>query len=162
MVCPPFWIIVSKLVLYTLKPVWPVLNKICPPFWIIKFNQSQTSLCGLTVLPDWFSAKSLFSLYLCAISPGWLHWAVRSLHYNTHISLKKSWNIQYMYNIILPPNFPHIHLQDLHLIKPHRTSSYTYTACISLSLLINSVITTSCRTKWSILLRYTTLVRHCS
>ena len=29
---------------------------------------------------------------------------------------------QYMYNIILPLNFPHIYLHDLYLIKPHQTS----------------------------------------
>ena len=27
-----------------------------------------------------------------------------------------------MNNIIVPLNFPHIHLQDLHLIKPQQTS----------------------------------------
>ena len=51
----------------------------------------------------------------------------------THTSLLKTHEIfnnktpktikQYMYNIILPLNFPHIYLHDLYLIKPHQTPS---------------------------------------
>ena len=63
-----------------------------------------------------------------------------------------------MHNILLTPNFPHISLHGLHLIKPHQTPPYTYTAFISLSLLINSVLTTSCRTKWSSHPSHTTIV----
>ena len=42
-------------------------------------------LTGLTVLPHWFSDKSLFFLYISAISPGWLAGTFTPLQH-THLS----------------------------------------------------------------------------
>ena len=137
----------------------------CPPFCIIKSNRSQTH-------SDLFdSAPSLILRQVFVLSlykRGITRMVGRYVHSTTtHTSLLKTHVIfnnktlktikQYMYNIILPLNFPHIYLHGLYLIKPHQTPPYTDTACISLSLLINSVLTTSCRTKWSIHSSHTTV-----
>ena len=65
-----------------------------------------------------------------------------------------------MHNILLLPNFPHISLHGLHLIKPHQTP------CISLNRTNTPIylhhglylIITSCRTKWSSHLSHTTSI----
>ena len=116
--CPPFWIIVSKLVWYTLKPVWLVPNKICPPFWIIKSNRSQNQSDRFDSA-SWLVLRQAFVLSLYKSDITWLvGWYVHSTA--THTSLLKTHLI--FNNIILPLNFPHIYLHDLHLIKPQQTS----------------------------------------
>ena len=57
----------------------------CRHMDVATLKVSRSSLTGLTVLPHWFSDKSLFFLYISAISPGWLRGTFTPLEH-THLS----------------------------------------------------------------------------
>ena len=125
-ICPPFWIIVSKLVWYTLKPVWPVPNKICPPFWIIKSNQSQNQSDQFDSA-SWLVLRQAFvlSLYKRDIT----RLVGRYVHSTaTHTSLLKTHVIFNNKTLKTIKQYICIILFSLSI-----SLTFTYTTCISLN-----------------------------